>query len=178
MNKRQKKKLNKRHGYRKYSRYKRLTKFGKKYKKVLEFASEVISEMSKTTKYNFSQTTNDFSRLLTFKHDDNTSLCKKPARHPNKIECDQFLINYLWDLKCLSKISTCQYRTVKGQIRRGYIDIGMNFITNHSDISKQQLQYRYDEYKTSEIFKFEIVRKLETPVNLVCVYATLKQDKE
>ena len=165
MNRRIKKKLNRRFRIRQYSRYKQLMKMTK----------SIRSQISKPSSLCDFYNNLEANKPIRVKFDGGDYLTKLCTREPTEIECRKFLINRLRTLYRLApSMHSSQYRSVKGQIRRGYIEYGINFMANHAETyndsllsshySREYLYESLDRYKNSDLHEMIVTYSLTMPV--------------
>ena len=163
MNRRIVKKLIKRYRIRKYCNYKQFMK------RINTLKSQLLKV---PPTYDFYNRASD--KPILFKTADDTYIVQLYTRKPTEIECRQFLIKRLKSMYILSSnMSQQQYRSVKGQIRRGYIDFGIKFMANYverhfnevsSCYSRDYFHKSLDDYKNSDIHEVQVTKKIGTPM--------------
>ena len=167
MNRRIKKKLNRRFRIRQYSRYKQLMKITK----------SIRSQISKALPLCDFYNNLEANKPMRVKFEDGNHLVNSCTRKPTEIECRKFLISRLRTLYTVApNMRSSQYRSVKGQIRRGYIEYGINFMANHAETYNNSLSSHYsreylyeslDEYKNSDLHEMIVRYTLTMPVRSV-----------
>ena len=115
------------------------------------------------------------NKPMRVKFEDGNHLVNSCTRKPTEIECRKFLISRLRTLYTVApNMRSSQYRSVKGQIRRGYIEYGINFMANHAETyndsllsshySREYLYESLDRYKNSDLHEMIVTYSLTMPV--------------
>lgn len=90
------------------------------------------------------------------------------TRLPNEHEKREFLIYELALMRIMKYINTVQYRTVKGQIRRGFYDIGLNFIAKRG---RESIREEFEVFceTEKEILTMKIQIQPTTPITMASI---------
>lgn len=98
---------------------------------ILQAVKQSISEATKKITYKFENSLNE-SRL----------------RCPNVIEQKNWLLSELRILLFDGKITTQQYRSIKGEIRKHHFDVVFNFMDNRG---VDNIRERFEKYSTTKL---------------------------